>query len=283
DRLLGETYWLWSREYTMVVRHDSLGIVLETLLSRREPCSKDAKQSLCIAELSFDDFIAALSVRGYQPEEKNMRLLLSDPDHFWKSTVKKLADRSAVIELSRTDSGSSLKDTVLFGGGAGELWTRRSLAKSNPPRLVIDPSSLPSEPLPYARSWTIATAHLIPYRTAVDGSPGSITLGLPGSSASCCSPAACRLSRLSNRCTLRVREAGFPAQLVRSRPCTSQASRWVPARVSRFTGPPAREPIWAWKRSSPFCRTDFRSAWACAQLPARIFFATVSCSWASAT
>ena len=176
EHLLSETDWLWLREYTMVVRHDSLGIVLETLLSRREPCSKDAKQSLCIAELSFDDFIAALSVRGYQPEEKNMRLLLSDPDHFWKSTVKKLADRSAVIELSRTDSGSSLKDTVLFGVGAGELWTRRSLAKSNPPRLVIDPSSLPSEPLPYARSWTIAAAHLIPYRIAVDVSRGGIAL-----------------------------------------------------------------------------------------------------------
>src|SRR5258708_37401804 len=36
ERLLGETDWLWLREYRVVVRHDSLGVVLETLLSRRE-------------------------------------------------------------------------------------------------------------------------------------------------------------------------------------------------------------------------------------------------------
>ncbi len=176
ERLLGETDWLWLREYSVVVRHDSLGVVLETLLSRREPCSKDAKQSLCIAELSFDDFIAALRMRGYRPEETNMRLVLTDPDRFWKGTLKKLADRSAVVELSRTDPSSSLKDTVLFGLGAGELWTRRALAKSSPPRLVVDPSSLPAEALPFARAWTIAALHLIPYRVALDVSRGGVAV-----------------------------------------------------------------------------------------------------------
>jgi len=176
ERLLGETDWLWLREYSVVVRNDSLGVVLETLLSRKEPCTQDAKQSLCIAELSFDDFIAALKVRGYQPEETNMRLLLNDPDHFWTSTARKLADRSAVIELSRTEPSSSLKETALFGLGAGELWTRRALQKSSPPRLVVDPSSLPAEPLPYTRAWTLAAAHLIPYRIALDVSRGGVAL-----------------------------------------------------------------------------------------------------------
>jgi hypothetical protein len=176
ERLLSEVDWLWLREYTVVVRHDSLGVVLETLLSRREPCSVDAKQSLCINELSFNEFITALRERGYQPEEANMRLMLTDPEHFWNNTGKKVADRAAVIELSRTDPSSSLKDTVLLGLGAGELWTRRALGKSNPPRLVIDPSSLPGEPLPYAPGWTIAAAHLIPYRIAVDVSRGGFAL-----------------------------------------------------------------------------------------------------------
>src|SRR5262249_22019673 len=175
-RLLREADWHWLGEYTAVVRHDSLGVVLETLLSRREPCSADAKQSLCIDELSFDDFITALKERGYQPEEASMRLLLTDPDHFWSNTAKKVADRAAVIELSRTDPSTSLKETVLFGLGAGELWTRRALAKSNPPRLVIDPSSLPRDPLPFASGWTIAALHLIPYRVAFDVSRGGIAL-----------------------------------------------------------------------------------------------------------
>jgi hypothetical protein len=176
ERLLGETDWLWLREYTALARQDSLGVVLETLLSPKEPCSKDAKQSLCIAELSFEDFITSLRVRGYRPEETNMHLVLTDPDHFWKSTVQKLADRSAVIELSRTDPSSSLQETVLFGLGGAELWTHRALRKSSPPRLVVDPSSLPSAPVPYARAWTVAAAHLIPYRIALDVSRGGVAL-----------------------------------------------------------------------------------------------------------
>jgi len=175
-RLLGETDWLWVREYAVIVRHDSLGVVLETLLSQREPCSVDAKQSLCIDEFSFEDFVTALRKRGYQPEEANMRLLLNDPDTFWNNTGKKVADRAAVIELSRSDPSTSLKETVLFGVGAGELWTRRALAKSNPPRLVVDPSSLPGEPLPYAPTWVIAAFHLIPYRIAFDVSRGGFAL-----------------------------------------------------------------------------------------------------------
>ena len=176
ERLLGENEWLWLRDFSVVGGRDSLRVVLETLLSRREPCSKDSKQSLCIAEMSFDDFIAALKVRGYQPEETNMRLVLDDPDRFWNGTLKKLADRSAVIELSRTDPTSSLKETVLFGLGAGELWTRRALGKSSPPRLVVDPSSLPAQPLPYAREWTVTAAHLIPYRIALDVSRGGVAV-----------------------------------------------------------------------------------------------------------
>jgi len=176
ERLLGESDWLWLREYTSVVRYDSLGVVLATLLSRREPCRANATQSLCIDELSLEDFITSLRERGYQPVEANMRLLLSDPDHFWANTGKKVADRAAVIELSRDEPSSSLKDTVLFGVGAGELWTRRALAKSNPPRVVVDPSSLPGEPLPYAPAWTIAAFHLIPYRVAFDVSRGGFAL-----------------------------------------------------------------------------------------------------------
>src|SRR5262249_42162294 len=130
---VGESDWLWMREYSTEVRHDSLGIVLETLLFRREPCTKSAKQSLCIAELSFDDFITALKTRGYQPEERNMRMLFADPENFWNSAIQRLADRSAAIELSRPDPASPFQDTVLFGLGAGELWTRRALRGASPP------------------------------------------------------------------------------------------------------------------------------------------------------
>src|SRR5260370_28919927 len=105
-----------------------------------------------------------------------MRLVLTNPDRFWQSTLKKLADRSAVSELSRPDPPSSLQETVLFGLGAGELWTRRALGKSSPPRLVVDPSSLPGEAPPYSREWTVAAAHLIPYRVALDVSRGGVAL-----------------------------------------------------------------------------------------------------------
>ena len=106
-----------------------------------------------------------------------MRLAMSDPDRWLNTVFQKGADRSAAIELGRSDPPSSLGKTVLLGLGAVELWTRRELARSSPPRLVVDPSSLPSEPPMNAPGWIALAAHLFPYRVALDLSRGGVALG----------------------------------------------------------------------------------------------------------
>jgi len=177
DSLFKEPVWAWLRDNSLVVEGDSLQALVGALLSPRELCTADAKQSLCVAELRFDEFIAALKARGYRPEEANMRLAMSDPDRWLNTVLQKGADRSAAIELGRSDPPSSLGETVLLGLGAVELWTRRELARSNPPRLVVDPSSLPSEPPANAPGWVAVAAHLFPYRVALDVTRGGVALG----------------------------------------------------------------------------------------------------------
>jgi len=177
DDLLTEPEWAWLRDNSLVVRGDSLQAVVGALLSPRELCTADAKQSLCVAELPFHEFLAALQARGYQPEEANMRLAMTDTGRWFNTVLQKGADRSAAIELGRSDPPSSLGETVLFGLGAAELWTRRELARSGPPRLVVDPSSLPSEPPSNAPGWIALAAHLFPYRVALDLSRGGVALG----------------------------------------------------------------------------------------------------------
>jgi hypothetical protein len=175
-RLSAEAEWAWVRDYALVVPGDSLQAVLGAMLSRRVRCTQDAKQALCIADLEFDQFVAALRARGYRPDQANMQLLINEPNRWLNSTVKKAADRSATIELNRSNPPSSIERSVLLALGAGELWTRRALKKSGSPRLVIDPSSLPDEPKPPGQSWIAGAFHLLPYRVALDVSRGGVAL-----------------------------------------------------------------------------------------------------------
>lgn len=176
QRLSTQTEWVWIRDYAQVVPGDSLQAVLEALLSQRVACTQDAKQALCIADLEFDQFLAALRARGYHPEQANMQLLINEPKRWLNNTLKKAADRSATIELSRSNPPSSIERSVLLALGAGELWTRRALKNSGSPRLVIDPSSLPDEPKPPGQSWIASAFHLLPYRVALDVSRGGVAL-----------------------------------------------------------------------------------------------------------
>jgi hypothetical protein len=176
QRLSTQTEWGWVRDYAQVVPGDSLQVVLGALLSQRVPCTQDAKQALCIADLEFDQFLAALRARGYRPEQANMQLLINEPNRWLNNTLKKAADRSATIELSRSNPPSSIERSVLLALGASELWTRRALKNSGSPRLVIDPSSLPDEPKPPGQSWIAGAFHLLPYRVALDVSRGGVAL-----------------------------------------------------------------------------------------------------------
>jgi hypothetical protein len=176
QRLSTQTEWGWVRDYAQVVPGDSLQVVLGALLSQRVPCTQDAKQALCIADLEFDQFLAALRTRGYRPEQANMQLLINEPNRWLNNTLKKAADRSATIELSRSNPPSSIERSVLLALGASELWTRRALKNSGSPRLVIDPSSLPDEAKPPGRSWIASAFHLLPYRVSLDVSRGGVAL-----------------------------------------------------------------------------------------------------------
>jgi hypothetical protein len=176
QRLLTEPEWAWVRDYSLVLSGDSLQAVLGAMLSERVPCTQGATQALCIAELEFAEFLAALRERGYRPEEANMQMALDEPDRWLNSTLKKAADRSATIELNRSSPPSSIQQTFLQALGAGELWTRRALKKSGSPRLVIDPSSLPDEAKPPGQVWIAHAFHLLPYRVSLDVSRGGVAL-----------------------------------------------------------------------------------------------------------
>src|SRR5260370_35117074 len=175
-RLSTQTEWVWIRDCAQVVPGDSLQAVLEALLSQRVACTQDAKQALCIADLEFDQFLAALRARGYRPEQANMQLLINEPNRWLNNTLKKAADRSATIELSRSNPPSSIDRSVLLPLRPSDLWTRRALKNSGSPRLVIDPSSLPDEPKPPRQRWIASAFHLLPSRVALDVSRGGEAL-----------------------------------------------------------------------------------------------------------
>ncbi|MGZ6078921.1 MAG: hypothetical protein ACXWK6_14035, partial [Myxococcaceae bacterium] len=157
-------------------RLGSLGIVSYVLLSQKKPCSERDVEALCIGDITFDEFLTALTEAGYKPESKAMHLAVEDRAQFWRQTAQRGLDRATSIEL--TSSGPSEtgnRKAALFALSAGEVWTRGD-ASGSTVHFTFDPSSIPSVPLADGPTWPIWAAHAIPYRVALDIVQGGLAL-----------------------------------------------------------------------------------------------------------
>lgn len=175
--LLGEPSWGWLEAYRPRRPGGSFAAALDALTARRQPCSPSAREALCLAELSFDDFLDELTRRGYRARDPAMRLALADRAAFWTRTLRKGMDRSITIELSEgVPEPSSLRETLLFALSAGQLWTRRDLSRESTPRFELDPSTIPVTPPSGSGRFRIGAAHLLPYRVGLDVAHGGVAL-----------------------------------------------------------------------------------------------------------
>ena len=146
------------------------------LISQKSPCTDKDNEALCIADVSFDEFLTALAEAGYKPESRAMRLALEDRKQFWRETLQRGLDRAATIELTSggaSDSGE--RKGVLFALSAGEVWTRGDVSGSSV-RIAFDPSTIPTVPLADGPQWALWAAHAVPYRAALDLARGGLAL-----------------------------------------------------------------------------------------------------------
>jgi len=174
DQLMDEPAWAWLREPPLP-EGDPIARGLVALTSHRAPCNEGDAERLCLADPSFDELLDALRANGYSPGGSAMQKALDDRARFTSRLVGQILDRSATIELYQAArEGRPASDLFLLGTGLGELWSRRAQALSGSPRLEIDPSSIPLQPLPggsFAFPWL---AHLVPYRVSLDVARGGI-------------------------------------------------------------------------------------------------------------
>jgi hypothetical protein len=121
--------------------------------------------------LSFDQFLDSLARSGYRPHDNGMKLALRERERWWSSALQKGIERSLTIELSER-ARTPFTEGALLALGAGELITRRDLSRQTGPRLELDPSTIPREPLSGRSGLAIGLAHLLPYRLALDVAHG---------------------------------------------------------------------------------------------------------------
>jgi hypothetical protein len=150
--------------------------VVEVLLSKRIACETGATEQLCYGDLSFDAFMDGLVAEGYIATSDNMRTALESRRRWFTGTVKRAVDRAATIEIQRpTGEATGTEGMVNLGIGATELLTRSQTYELGV-RFVLDPSTIPTQPLADGSYWPIVLAHLIPYRVALDVVGGGLAL-----------------------------------------------------------------------------------------------------------
>ena len=173
---LARPEWSWVGPPTDPRVLGSLGIVGYVLLSQKAPCTEHDSEALCIADITFDEFLTALGAAGYKAESRAMRLAVEDRTQFWRETVQRGLDRAATIELtSAGPSETGQRKGILFAISAGEVWTRGDVNGSSV-RFTLDPSTIPAVPLADGPTWPIWVAHLVPYRGALDVARGGLAL-----------------------------------------------------------------------------------------------------------
>jgi hypothetical protein len=173
-----EPAWAWLKDFAAGVPDADLRAVADALLSRQAPCTQKSPESLCVADLPFEAFIAALREHGYTPQSPHMRQAMEDVNGWALRTLRRVLDRSHTIERQESTQGSAgVRGAVLLAHSAGQLWLRRAeeLAPTYP-RLVWDVSTIPGANAAGRGGGLRALAHLLPYRMSFDVAHGGIAL-----------------------------------------------------------------------------------------------------------
>ena len=176
EALLATPEWSWLGPQKDPRALGSMGIVSYVLLSQKEACTEHDTEALCIGDITFDEFLTALTDAGYKPESRAMRLAVEDRAQFWRQTAQRGLDRATTIELtSNAPSETANRKAALFALSAGEVWTRGDVSGSTV-HFTLNPSSIPAVPLADGPTWPIWLAHAVPYRVALDVVHGGLAL-----------------------------------------------------------------------------------------------------------
>ncbi len=177
DRLASTPEWSWLGPAAPDLRAlGSIGIALAVLLEPATPCTPEAKEALCIVDLTFEQYLERLAAAGYQPESKAMQAALADQGRWLAHTVRRALDRAGTIEIAQAQSESPSKlrvVNVVIGGG--ETVTRAA-ERQGEISFQLDPSTIPLQPPADGSYLPIVLAHAVPYRVALDVVGGSIAL-----------------------------------------------------------------------------------------------------------
>ena len=173
QRLQADPAWAWVASPTRASPDPAVVTVADVLLSSRVACAPETP-SPCIRELSFDEFLAALRARHYEPNDLEMRALVEDPDAWTRRTLRRLLDRSYERELERPAS-PELAPTVLLAHRVGEMWLRGPATTGPFPRLALDTSSIPAREQSASLDRRRIAAHLVPYRLDLDVARGGVS------------------------------------------------------------------------------------------------------------
>jgi predicted acylesterase/phospholipase RssA len=173
-RLLEEPAWSWLGD-AKLPPGDQLGRALAAVTSRTLPCRAGATEALCLADPTFDEFLDALRLAGYEGKDPSLREALSDRELWIAHFTGKLVDRAAAIELHSAERlHRAAPDAVLTGIGMGELWARRERSLYAAPAVDFDPSTIPAQPPAGSQRSFAVAAHLLPYRVSLDVVHGGI-------------------------------------------------------------------------------------------------------------
>ena len=175
-RLLQEPAWNWLGD-PRLSEGDQLGRALAALTMRRLPCGTGAKEPLCLADPTFDEFLDGLRLWEYEPHDASLREALSDHDLWIADLTGKLIDRAGAAELDSAERlHRPVPDVLLTGVRLGQLWARRARSLSNAPAMDLDPSTIPAPSRAGTQRGFAIAAHLVPYRVSLDVLHGGIAL-----------------------------------------------------------------------------------------------------------
>jgi hypothetical protein len=177
QRVAARSEWRWLAPTPPELKAvGNVGKVLAVLLSNPIACEPGAPERLCFDDLSFDAFMTELVAEGYIGESDSMRTALDSRRRWFTGTLKRAVDRAATVEIQQpSGEETGTQGMVNLGIGAAELLTRPQTYETGV-RFVLDPSSIPGEPLANGSYLPIVLAHLVPYRVALDVVGGGLAL-----------------------------------------------------------------------------------------------------------
>ncbi len=169
-----EPSWAWLNDLLAAPEDPGVEAVLEVLTGAKVACRPEDREPLCPAELSFDEFLAALDAHGYRATSAGMSLALRDPAVWWAETLERLADRAFALEHASPSAPGPLSAASSAALAGTSLVARRAASRGPAPRFLLDPSTIPGPAAPGQAGWgwRRVAAHVIPYRLALDFAHG---------------------------------------------------------------------------------------------------------------